>query len=129
MTLRHDEITSKIIGAAIEVHRALGAGFLESVYQHALTIELRAQGIPFQQQVSVPIVYRGIEVGLHRLDLLVAERIVVELKAVKALEDIHFAIVRSYLQAVGQEHGLILNFAKRTLEIKRVIAAGLQPET
>jgi len=71
----------------------------------------------------MPIVYRGIEVGLHRLDLFVEGQIVVELKAVKELTPTHFAIVRSYLKAVGREHGLILNFAKQKLEIKRVIAS------
>lgn len=74
--------------------------------------------------MAVPILYRGSEVGLHRLDLLVADLVVVELKAIKALEDLHFAVVRSYLRATCCEHGLILNFAKPTLEIKRVIASG-----
>ena len=71
----------------------------------------------------MPILYRGSEVGLHRLDLLLAGLIVVELKAVKTIENVHFAVVRSYLRATGREHGLILNFAKSTLEIKRVIAS------
>jgi GxxExxY protein len=71
----------------------------------------------------VPILYQGSEVGLHRLDLLAAVLIVVEFKAVKAIEDVHFAVVRSYLRASGREHGMILNFAKPTLQIKRVIAS------
>jgi GxxExxY protein len=122
MGLPHEELTGSVIGAAIRVHKALGPGFLESVYENALAIELQARGIGFERQRAVPVLYHGSEVGLHRLDLLVAGLIVVELKAVKALEDIHFAVVRSYLRATGREHGLILNFAKPTLEAKRVIA-------
>ncbi len=122
LRLQHEELTGRIIGAAIEVHKALGPGYLEVVYENALAIELRARDIPFQRQLTVPIVYRGSEVGMHRLDLFVDDLIVVELKAVKALEDVHFAVVRSYLRAIGREHGLILNFARPTLEVKRVIA-------
>ena len=123
MGLDHEELTAGVIGAAIEVHKALGPGFLESVYENALVLELAARGIRFARQLAVPILYRGSEVGLHRLDLLVAALIVVELKAVKAIENVHFAVVRSYLRATGREHGLILNFAKPTLEIKRVITS------
>ena len=123
MGLEQEELSGSVIGAAIDVHKALGPGFLESVYENALARELAARRIRFERQLAVPILYRGSEVGLHRLDLLVAALIVVELKAVKALEDVHFAVVRSYLRATGREHGLILNFAKPTLEIKRVIAS------
>ena len=123
MPLEHEELTGRIIGAAIEVHKALGPGYIEAIYENALVLELRAHGVPFQRQLSVPVLYRGTEVGLHRLDLYVADTIVVELKAIKALEDIHFAVTRSYLRAAGREHGLLLNFAKVTLEAKRVIAA------
>lgn len=123
MSLEHEELTGRIIGAAIEVHKALGPGFVESIYENALALELRAQDIPFTRQVSIPVVYRGAEVGLHRLDLYVADLIVVELKAVKALEDVHFAVARSYLRATGRQHGLILNFAKPILEAKRVLAS------
>ena len=127
MALAHEDLTGKIIAAAIEVHKELGPGYLESIYENALVVELRAREIPFQRQLSVPIVYRGSEVGLHRLDLLVANEIIVELKSVKAIEHIHFAVTRSYLGALGLEHGLILNFAKVTLEIKRVIASEWPP--
>lgn len=120
--LEHEKLTGEIIGAAIEVHRALGPGFLESVYETALVVELRHCGLYFERQLSVPIVYRGVEVGLHRIDLFVADEIVVELKAIKELLNEHFAIVRSYLRAAGRDHGLLLNFAKPTLEVKRVFA-------
>ena len=111
MALEQEDRTGRIIGAAIEVHRALGPGFLESVYENALAIELAARGIPFATQVSAPIQYRGSVVGTHVLDLLVEGQIVVELKAIRNLEDIHFVVLRSYLKATGREHGLLLNFA------------------
>lgn len=122
MALELEELTGPIIGAAIEVHRALGPGFVEAVYENALAIELRERNIAFERQVPVSVHYRGHVVGLHRLDMLVAEQIVVELKAVKELTDTHFAVVRSYLRAVDRTHGLILNFAKHALEAKRVRA-------
>jgi hypothetical protein len=88
VSLEHEELTGQIIGAAIEVHKTLGPGYVEAFY-----------------------------------DLLVAKLIVVELKAIKALDDVHFAVARSYLRAVGKEHGLLLNFAKTTLDVRRVIAS------
>jgi GxxExxY protein len=121
VTLEHEDLTGKIIGAAIEVHRALGPGFIESIYENALVVELVCRQIEFQRQLTFPVKYRGIEVGLHKLDLLVEGLIVVELKAVKQITNVHFAVVRSYLHALDQNHGLILNFSKRTLETKRVI--------
>jgi GxxExxY protein len=122
VALEYEGLTEKIIGAAIEVHRTLGPGLLESIYENALVIELRKKGLKVTQQHEVVIKYDGSEVGKHRLDLFVEETIVVELKTVKEFEDIHFAVVRSYLKAVGRKHGLLLNFAKGSLEVKRVIA-------
>ena len=129
MALEYEELTSRVIAAAIEVHRRLGPGFIESIYEHALVVELHKRGLKVEEQVEVPIEYEGVEVGRHRLDLLVEGTIVVELKAIKNLDNIHFAIVKSYLRAVGKEHGLLLNFAKPTLEVKRVICrkAGILP--
>ena len=120
--LEHQALTEKIIGAAILVHKTLGPGFIESIYENALVFELRKRGLEVKQQVEIPVKYDGVEVGKHRLDLLVEDIIVVELKAIKNLDDIHFVIVRSYLCATEQRHGLLLNFAKITLEIRRVIA-------
>jgi GxxExxY protein len=127
MSLEHEELTEKIIGAAIEVHRRLGPGFLESIYEKALIIELRKRGLAVESQQELIVEYDGIEVGQHQLDLFVENTIIVELKAIKNIEDVHFAIVRSYLRAAGRKHGLILNFAKPTLEIKRVIAPDPPP--
>lgn len=121
MELEHKELTEKLIGAAIEVHRRLGPGFLESIYENALVIELRKQGLSVQQQFEVLIEYDGIEIGRHRLDLMVESTIVLELKTVKEFDDVHFAIVKSYLRAAKRRHGLLVNFAKATLEVKRVI--------
>jgi GxxExxY protein len=95
------------------VHKTLGPGFIESVYESALCLELTRHGIAFERQKTVPILYRG-------LDLLVEKSLVVELKAVAALEDIFFAIGRSYMKAVGVEDGLILNFAAMPLTIRRI---------
>ena len=121
MELEHEDLTGQIIGAAIEVHRRLGPGFLESIYENALVVELKKSRLIVSQQLEVPIFYDEVEVGKHRIDLFVEGTIVVELKAIKNLEDVHFAIVKSYLLAIGQQHGLLLNFAKVRLEVKRVI--------
>ncbi len=121
MELEHKELTEQIIGAAIRVHKKLGPGFIESIYEKALMIELRKCDIQVNAQKEMIVRYDDIEVGRHRLDLFVEETIVVELKAIKDLEDIHFAIVKSYLKSVGKRHGLLLNFAKVKLEVKRVI--------
>jgi GxxExxY protein len=121
--LVHGDLTDSIIGAAIHVHRTLGPGFLEAIYQGALEVELRHRQIPFECQCAVPILYRGVDVGSHRLDLLVAHEVVVELKAIKSLEDIHFATVRSYLAATKKTTGLLINFAHTKLVVKRVLGA------
>ena len=121
MELEYKELTEKIIGAAIQVHQQLGPGFIESIYEKALMIEFRKRGLQVKEQQEVIVKYDDIEVGRHRLDLFVEGSIVIELKAIKDLEDIHFAIVKSYLKSVGKKHGLLLNFAKVKLEIKRVI--------
>jgi GxxExxY protein len=119
--LAHEELTGRIIACAIEVHKALGPGFLESVYEAAMVVELKRAGLKVESQKPLRIFYREVLVGEHRLDLLVEDIIIVELKAISELEDIHFAIVRSYLKAAGLEHGLLLNFATMPLTVKRVI--------
>ncbi|MFH1990813.1 MAG: GxxExxY protein [Pseudomonadota bacterium] len=116
-----EELSKKIIGAAIKVHRELGPGFLESIYEQALKVEFAENNFHFDSQKEIKIKYLGIEVGQHRLDLLVENQIILEIKAVKELIDVHFAQLRSYLKATGLRIGLLLNFAKPTLEIKRVV--------
>ncbi|MDF2628134.1 MAG: hypothetical protein K0R39_1965 [Symbiobacteriaceae bacterium] len=116
----HADLTGAVIGAAIEVHKTLGPGFLESVYETALARELELRGIPFVRQAQVPIHYKGTVVGTHVLDLLVADKIVVELKVAKELTDIHTAIVLSYLAATKLQIALLINFNKPRIECKRI---------
>jgi GxxExxY protein len=118
--LRDSEITDAIIAAAIAVHRELGPGFLETVYEQALAVEFAMRGIAFVRQKSIPLFYRDHQIGEHRIDFLVEDKIIVELKAVEGLEKVHFAIVRSYLKAAGLSDGLILNFSSMPLTVKRV---------
>ena len=122
MSLEFGDLTEVIIGAGIDVHRKLGPGFLESVYENALVAELRKRGLDVEQQKVVSIKYDGFEVGTLRLDVLVQGQVIVDLKAVKCFEDVHFGVVRSQLRAAGLKHGLLLNFAGVKLQIKRVIA-------
>ena len=107
---RSDDACGRVIAAAIEVHRALGPGYLESVYEEALAVELEMRGIPFRRQVVFGLEYRGRCVGEGRLDLLVDEALVVELKAVDQFAPIHAAIMLSYLKANRKRVGLLINF-------------------
>jgi GxxExxY protein len=112
-----------VIGAAIEVHRVLGPGFLESVYEEAVAIELAVRNIPFERQVAIGVEYRGQQVGEGRLDLLVGGALIVELKAVEALAPIHTAQVISYLKTTGRLLGLLINFNVPVLKegIRRIV--------
>ena len=105
-----NELSGRVIGAAIEVHRHLGPGFLESVYEEALSLELGQTGVPFRRQVSAAVNYKGRRVGETRMDLLVDERLVVELKAIETVLPIHLAQVLSYLKAGDFQLGLLINF-------------------
>ena len=127
MPLELEDLTGQIIGGAIEVHRTLGPGFLESIYEKALEIELIKRGLSVQTQVEIPVTYDGQPVGNHRLDMLIDGQIIVELKAIKSFDPVHFAVVRSYLKAMRLRHGLLLNFNQHKLEIKRVLAPEADP--
>lgn len=116
-----DPLSNNIIGIAIKVHKELGPGFLESVYEEALKVEFSANNLEFESQKEIKIKYNGVEIGVHRLDLVVDNKIIAELKAVKELADIHFAQIRSYLKATGLRIGLLINFAKPILEVKRIV--------
>ena len=120
MKLLNKDLTDRIIAAAIRVHRELGPGYLESMYEEALAIEFTAAAIRFERQKLLPVFYREHLIGEHRLDFLVEQKIILELKAISALEDIHFAIVRSYLKAANLSDALLLNFATTRLTVKRV---------
>jgi len=121
MTLELEKLTGRIIECAIKVHKKLGPGFLESIYQVALPIELVKEGLRVETQKEIRIYYDGKEVGFHRLDLVVEKQVIIELKTVKDFTDSHLAQLRSYLKATGLKVGLLLNFAKATLKIKRVV--------
>jgi GxxExxY protein len=118
--LGNTELTDRIIAAGIHVHKGLGPGFLEIMYEEGLAIELRNAGISFERQKLLPIFYREHLIGEHRLDLVVERKVIVELKAISALGDIHYAIVRSYLKAADLADALLLNFASSHLTVKRV---------
>lgn len=112
-----------VIGAAMEVHRRLGPGFLENVYETALAVELASRSIPFEQQKGIHLLYKGHAIATHRLDLLVGHRLVVELKAVDAIAPIHVAQMISYLTATQLPLGLLINFQVPLLKhgIRRVV--------
>ena len=110
ISVARDGLTEQIIGAAIEVHRVLGPGLLESIYEEALGIELDLRGIPFERQVEVDVHYKGHVIKGQRVDLLVNREVVVELKSVTNLPEVAMAQVLSYLKATGLRRGLLINF-------------------
>ena len=122
MTPEYEDLTWRIIACAIEVHRKLGPGFPEPIYENALVTELANNGLKVKKQLEINIDCKGKKIGKHNIDLLVNDKIVVELKAVKSIENIHFSTVRTYLKALNMIHGLIINFNSEKLEIKRVIS-------
>src|SRR5262245_13786904 len=115
------ELTYRVIAAAMEVHRTLGPGFLETIYQRGMEVELRKRGIIYEAQRRIGLSYKGEALGDHVLDLVIDGRVVVELKAVKELSEHHKAQAISYLKASRLPVGLLLNFAKASLEHKRVV--------
>lgn len=116
-----DALSEKIIGAAYEVSNTLGSGFLEKVYENALVVELRLQGVDVKQQEAMRVSYKGQVVGEYIADLLVAESVVVELKAVKALDAVHMAQCMNYLKATGLHLALLINFGAPKVQIKRIV--------
>jgi GxxExxY protein len=108
-------LTEKIIGCAIQVHKHLGAGLLESIYENALCLEFGAAGLRYQRQVAIPVNYRGHKIGEHRLDLLVEDTVVVEIKSVERIEPLFEAQVLTYLKISGKKVGLLINFNSRLL--------------
>jgi GxxExxY protein len=118
-----NRLSHAVIGAAIEVHRLLGPGFRESIYEEAMRVELGVRGMAFRQQVPVAVYYKGHKVGQGQLDLVVADAIVVELKAVDAIAEIHRIQLLSYLRATGCRVGLLINFDVPILRdgIRRVL--------
>ena len=118
-----NQLTEKVIGCAIEVHRALGPGLLESIYEEALCIELEDAGLNFTRQRRVPVQYKGRTIGEHRLDLVVEDEVIIELKSVERYDPVFEAQLLSYLKMTGKRVGLLINFNSRLLKdgVKRFI--------
>lgn len=124
---KHSALTSKIIGCAMAVHRALGNGFQELIYQRALEIEMKLAGIDFSREFEMPIFYRGVNIGTRRVDFFVERVISVELKATTKLDDVHLAQAINYLEAYNLEVGLLINFGERNLSFKRLANKKYKP--
>ena len=118
--LRFKDITEKIIGAAMKVHSTLGNGFQEVIYQRALEIELKKASLFFEREFSMKIFYSGEQIGERRVDFFVENKIMVELKALILLEDVHLAQAKNYLEAYNVEVGLLINFGSTSLQFKRL---------
>ncbi|MBY0494350.1 MAG: GxxExxY protein [Cyanobacteria bacterium] len=118
-----DEVMFRVLGAAIEVHRHLGPGFLESIYQRAMCVELGERGISYEKKKRIAVVYKGHQLHGQELDLIVESVVVVEVKAVSQLEEIHASQIVSYLKATGLRAGLLINFNKPVLKagIRRIV--------
>lgn len=116
----YKDITEKIIAASMQVHKTLGNGFQEVIYQRALEIEMPLHGLSFVREMEMPIWYRQEQIGTRRVDFFVEEKIMVELKAIIRLEDVHLAQAMNYLEAYKMEVGLLINFGAKSLEFKRV---------
>src|SRR5439155_6460754 len=125
--LKFKEITDKIIGAAMRVHAALGNGFQEVIYQRGLEIELQDSGLKFARELSMPIFYKGRCIGERRVDFFVEEKLMVEIKAVIRLENVHLAQAKKYLEAYNMEVGLLINFGAISLEFKRIESQKYRP--
>lgn len=118
--MKHQEITHKIIGCAMKVHRTLGNGFQEIIYSRALAIEMNKQGLGFQREMSMKIYYEGHDIGTRRVDFFVEHCIMLEIKAIIQLEDVHLAQAMNYCQAYNLPIGLLINFGSKSLDFKRV---------
>ena len=118
--MKYKEITEKIIGSAMKVHSTLGNGFQEVIYQRALAIEMEFNGLKFKREKEMEIHYREQRIGTRRVDFFVEELIMVEIKAITKLEDVHLAQALNYLEAYNMEIGLLINFGARSLEYKRL---------
>jgi GxxExxY protein len=118
-----NELTEKIIGCAIEVHRQLGPGLLEATYEAALCVEIEEAGLKYKRQVPFPVIYKGKTIGEYRLDLLVEDAVVVEIKSVERFDSVFEVQILTYLRVTGKKIGLLLNFNSRLLRegIKRYI--------
>jgi GxxExxY protein len=119
--MEDSDVTGIVIGCAMRVHSYLGCGFQEIIYQNALEIEMSKASILFAREFEMPIFYDEQKIGSRRVDFLIADRIPVELKAIEALEDVHLAQAKNYLEAFKLRVGLLINFGSKSLQVKRLI--------
>lgn len=125
---KYSDVTSKIIGCAMEVHKILGNGFQEVIYQRALAKEMQLHGLLFQREFEMPIFYKDEQIGTRRVDFLVNGVIAIELKALTQLEDVHLAQSINYLEAYNLEIGMLINFGAKSLQFKRLINSKIRPK-
>ena len=118
---KYSELTSKIIGCAMEVHKILGNGFQEVIYQRALQKEFILQGLNFNREFVMPVYYKDEQIGTRRVDFLVENVVSIELKAITQIEDVHLAQAINYLEAYNLEIGMLINFGAKSLQFKRLI--------
>ncbi|MBE9469080.1 MAG: GxxExxY protein [Bacteroidetes bacterium] len=118
--MKHEELTHKIIGCAMKVHSTLGNGFQEVIYQRALSIEMKKQGLSYQREMEMKIYYDDFDIGTRRVDFFVENNIMVEIKALIKLEEVHLAQAMNYCQAYNLPIGLLINFGSKSLQFKRV---------
>ncbi len=118
--MKHKELTEKIIGCAMKIHSTLGNGFQEVIYQRALEIEMRKAGLGYTREMEMTIYYDGEDIGTRRVDFFVEDAVMVEMKAIIALEEVHLAQAMNYVEAYKMEIGLLLNFGSKSLQFKRV---------
>jgi len=116
-----NELSNKIIGIGIKIHKALGPGFLESIYEKAMVYEFEREHLKFKQQAVIRVNYRDLQLGNQRVDFIVNNEIILELKTISEIMELHQAQLLSYLKTVNKRLGLVLNFGKKKLEIKRVV--------
>jgi len=120
MIMENQDLTHKIIGCAMEVHKHLGNGFQEVIYQRALAIEMHMQNIDFSREHEMLLQYKGHDIGNRRVDFFVEDKIMVEIKAVINLEDVHLAQAMNYVEAYNLKIGLLINFGSKSMQFKRV---------
>ena len=118
--MKYHELTHKIIGAAMEVHKHLGNGFQEVAYQRALAVEMQLQNILFVREFEMQLLYKSYDIGTRRVDFFVDNAILVEIKAIVDLEDVHLAQAKNYVEAYNLEVGLLINFGAKSLQFKRI---------
>jgi len=124
---KHSDLTAKIIGCAMRVHAALGSGFQEVIYQRSLAIEMQDAGLNFARELEMPLYYKNQEVGYRRVDFLVEQQVLVELKATTEITPLHHTQIINYLNAYKLEIGLLINFGEKSLTFKRFIKSNKSP--